>query len=45
LKTKWWNAKLEVLKTLPVDNVFRFIEAFDKLDDSIWDDIPTLGYK
>jgi acetyltransferase-like isoleucine patch superfamily enzyme len=45
LKTKWWNAKLEVLKTLPVDNVFKFVEAFEKLDDSIWDDIPTLGYK
>jgi acetyltransferase-like isoleucine patch superfamily enzyme len=45
LKTRWWNAKLEVLKTLPVDNVFKFIDEFEKLDDSIWDDIPTLSYK
>jgi acetyltransferase-like isoleucine patch superfamily enzyme len=45
LKTRWWNAKLEVLKTLPVDNVFKFIDEFEKLDDSIWDDIPTLTFK
>lgn len=45
LKTHWWNARLEVLKTLPVDNVFRFIEEFEKLDDSIWDNIPTLSYE
>lgn len=45
LKTKWWNARLDVLKSLPVDNVFKFIEAFDKLDNTIWDDIPTLNYK
>jgi acetyltransferase-like isoleucine patch superfamily enzyme len=45
LKTQWWNARLDVLKSLPVDNVFRFIEEFEKLDDSIWDDIPTLSYK
>ena len=44
LKTKWWNAKLEVLKSLPVDNVFKFIKEFNKLDDSIWDDIKTLEY-
>jgi acetyltransferase-like isoleucine patch superfamily enzyme len=45
LKTKWWNARLEVLKTLPVDNVFKFIEEFEKLDDTIWDSIPTLSHK
>jgi acetyltransferase-like isoleucine patch superfamily enzyme len=45
LKTRWWNAKLEVLKTLPVDNVFKFIDEFEKLDDTIWDDIPTLTFK
>jgi acetyltransferase-like isoleucine patch superfamily enzyme len=45
LKTQWWNARLDVLKSLPVDNVFKFIEAFDKLDDSIWDNIPTFDYK
>lgn len=44
LKTKWWNAKLEVLKTLPVDNVFKFITEFEKLDNTIWDNIPTLSY-
>lgn len=44
LKTKWWNARLDVLKSLPVDNVFRFIESFNKLDDDIWDVIPTLSY-
>jgi acetyltransferase-like isoleucine patch superfamily enzyme len=45
LKTRWWNARLEILKTLPVDNVFKFIEEFEKLDNSIWDNIPTLSYK
>jgi acetyltransferase-like isoleucine patch superfamily enzyme len=45
LKTCWWNARLEVLKTLPVDNVFKFIEEFEKLDNTIWDNIPTLEYK
>jgi acetyltransferase-like isoleucine patch superfamily enzyme len=45
LNTQWWNARLDVLKSLPVDNVFKFIEAFEKLDDSIWDIIPTLSYK
>jgi acetyltransferase-like isoleucine patch superfamily enzyme len=45
LKTCWWNVKLEVLKTLPVDNVFKFIDEFEKLDDTIWDDIPTLTFK
>jgi acetyltransferase-like isoleucine patch superfamily enzyme len=44
LKTCWWNAKLEVLKTLPVDNVFKFIDEFEKLDDTKWDDIPTLTF-
>jgi len=45
LNTQWWNAKLEVLKSLPVDNVFRFIEQFSKLDDSKWDNIPTLAFR
>jgi len=45
LNTQWWNAKLEVLKSLPADNVFRFIEKFSKLDDSKWDDIPTLTFR
>ena len=45
LKTQWWNARLDVLKTLPADNVFKFIEEFEKLDDTIWDDIPTLSHK
>jgi acetyltransferase-like isoleucine patch superfamily enzyme len=45
LKTQWWNARLDVLKTLPVDNVFKFVEAFEKLDNTIWDDIPTLSHK
>jgi len=45
LETKWWNIKLDILKTLPVDNVFRFIEAVNELDSSlIQDDIPTLGF-
>ena len=45
LKTQWWNARLDVLKMLPADNVFKFIEEFEKLDDTIWDDIPTLSHK
>ena len=45
MATKWWNAKLEILKSLPVDNVFRFIEKFSELDDTKWDDIPTLAFK
>jgi hypothetical protein len=45
LKTKWWNARLDILKTLPVDNVFKFVEEFEKLDNTIWDDIPTLSHK
>lgn len=45
LDTRWWNVKLEVLKTLPVDNVFNFISAFKELEGDIWDDIPTLSYK
>jgi virginiamycin A acetyltransferase len=44
LKTKWWNARLDILKTLPVDNVFRFADEFNNLDDSKWDNIQTLGY-
>jgi acetyltransferase-like isoleucine patch superfamily enzyme len=44
LETKWWNARLDILKTLPVDNVFRFVDEFNNLDDSKWDDIQTLGY-
>lgn len=44
LETKWWNAKLEVLKTLPVDNVFRFVDAFNALGNEKWDSIPTLGF-
>ena len=45
LDTCWWNVKLELLKTLPVDNVFNFIAAFKELEGDIWDNIPTLGYK
>jgi len=44
LETKWWNARLDILKTLPVDNVFRFADEFNNLDDSKWDNIQTLGY-
>ena len=44
LNTQWWNVKLEILKTLPVDNVFNFISAFKELGDNILDDIPTLSY-
>lgn len=44
LETRWWNARLDILKTLPVDNVFKFVDEFHKLDDSKWDDIETLGY-
>jgi len=44
LETRWWNARLDILKTLPVDNVFRFVEEFNNLDDTKWDDIQTLGY-
>jgi tetrahydrodipicolinate N-succinyltransferase len=45
IATQWWDAKLEVLKSLPVDNVFRFIEKFSELDDTKWDDIPTLTFR
>jgi len=45
LETNWWNIKLEVLKTLPCDNVFKFIESIDKLDNSICDTIETLSIK
>jgi virginiamycin A acetyltransferase len=44
LETHWWNARLDVLKSLPVDNVFRFVDEFNQLDDTKWDDIKTLGY-
>lgn len=44
LATGWWNLKLEILKTLPVDNVFKFLEAFHSLEGNIWDDIETLGF-
>ncbi len=45
LDTRWWNVKLDILKTLPVDNVFNFISAFKELEGDIWDDISTLTYK
>jgi acetyltransferase-like isoleucine patch superfamily enzyme len=45
LDTRWWNLKLDILKTLPVDNVFNFIAAFKELEGDIWDHIPTLTYK
>jgi len=45
LDTRWWNVKLDILKTLPVDNVFNFIAAFKELEGDIWDHIPTLTYK
>jgi virginiamycin A acetyltransferase len=44
LDTRWWNVKLDILKSLPVDNVFNFIAAFKDLKGDIWDDIPTLNY-
>jgi acetyltransferase-like isoleucine patch superfamily enzyme len=45
LATRWWNVKLDILKTLPVDNVFNFISAFNDLEGNIWDDIETLSYE
>lgn len=45
LQTQWWNIKLDILKTLPVDNVFKFIKSIDNLDDSVWDCIKTLSIK
>ena len=45
LKTRWWNVRLDILKTLPIDNVFNFISAFNELEGEIWDSIPTLDYK
>lgn len=45
LETKWWNVKLDILKNLPVDNVFRFIEKFNELSGDILDNIDTLEYK
>ena len=45
LATRWWNVRLDILKTLPVDNVFNFISAFQDLEGDVWDDIPTLSYK
>ena len=48
LETKWWNARLDILKTLPVDNVFKFVDEFnrtcDTMGDQIWDNIETLEY-
>jgi virginiamycin A acetyltransferase len=44
LETRWWNARLDVLKSLPVDNVFKFVDKFNQLDDTKWDTIETLGY-
>lgn len=44
LETKWWNVKLEVLKSLPIDNVFNFISAFNDIDPSDLDTIKTLEY-
>ena len=44
LDTQWWNVKLDILKSLPVDNVFNFIAAFKDLKVDIWDNIPTLNY-
>ena len=45
INSKWWNIKLEVLKTLPVDNVFNFIDMVKDLPDTAYDDIETLEYK
>jgi acetyltransferase-like isoleucine patch superfamily enzyme len=48
LKTHWWNAKLDILQTLPIDNVFKFVDSFNEtynsIGDTLWDTIPTLGY-
>jgi acetyltransferase-like isoleucine patch superfamily enzyme len=44
LKTQWWNVKLEILKLLPADNVFKFLEEFYKLSGDIYDNISTLEY-
>jgi len=48
LETKWWNARLDILKTLPVDNVFKFVDEFnrtcDTMGEQIWDNIETLEY-
>lgn len=45
LETRWWNIKLEVLKTLPVDNVFKFIDSVKELEGDVRDNIETLEYK
>ena len=45
IATKWWNAKLDVLKSLPVDNVFKFIDKFNEINSDKWDTIETLEYK
>lgn len=45
IRTKWWNIKLEVLKTLPVDNVFSFIDRVKDLPNDSFDNIETLEYK
>ena len=48
LKTHWWNAKLDILQNLPIDNVFKFVDSFNEtyenIGDTLWDTIPTLGY-
>jgi len=44
LDTKWWNLKLDVLKTLPSDNVFNFLAAYKDMEVKAWDDISTLEY-
>jgi acetyltransferase-like isoleucine patch superfamily enzyme len=43
--TRWWNKRLDILKTMPVDNVFKFIEACADQDDSVIDAIDTLSFK
>lgn len=45
LETRWWNIKLEVLKTLPVDNVFKFIDSVKELEGDVWDSIESLEYR
>jgi len=30
LKTHWWNAKLDILQNLPIDNVFKFVDSFNE---------------
>ncbi len=45
LATKWWNIKLDILKTMSVGNVFKFIEEVQALEGDIYDDIETLEFK